>query len=313
MRRLVRSTPVDPGSQPPESPGEPDPTHVVGCIRGFAADVSRVEPAGIPVGCETPQGGKVHHVASGVRGPLQPDVDTFLIAEDPLMTTCVDHVVPHLRDWREEVRQLIPRRWSEPIDVPRVGRCARWAPSRDEQFRLPGEQVGHGEGVPGASSPPQRRGAHDGEAQGDGREGVCHHYPAGVVQNKVPCGRQVSQCLINLGGTDTELRGQLGGAGCPALMGEARIDRHPHVFNVHDTTIPSSSGRAGHDRSCRRSRAVRFRARDAPSCGLSIDPMATVAEPPRFPPDRPAGDRPNAPETADLCESNKTRRSEGHR
>jgi hypothetical protein len=74
---------------------------------------------------------------------------------------------------------------------------------------------------------------------------MCHDDPSGVVENKLPGGRQVSQCGINLLVGGTECGGQFGGAGWPSLMGEDRIDRHPHIFNVHEVTMSSKRNCGG--------------------------------------------------------------------
>ena len=241
-RTCRRSTPgsartgpgaVHGGSQAPEGTRQPDTAKVVGGRSGLASLVAAVEPTGVPVGREPPQRREVHHVAAHVSTPLEPHVHACIAAEDALVPARVDHVVPHPLGRREEVRDLVPGGWRRAPDVPGVRCAACEAPRRDQQVGLLREQVRHGEGIPGATAPPEGRRPHDREAQRDRGERVRHDDAAVRVEHQVLGGGQSAQAVVDLSGRAVELVGQFIRGRRTTLVGEGAVDRKAQILSIH--------------------------------------------------------------------------------
>ena len=133
------------------------------------------------------------------------------------MAAGVHDVVPHVGDRDEEVRDLLAGWRFGATDDPRVRCVAAGAACRDQHLGLGFDEVGHGEGVPGAAAPPVGRGAHDREAERDSRERVCHDNSI-VVEDKVAGRGQAPQPVTDIVGVGVERAGELvGGIRCGCI------------------------------------------------------------------------------------------------
>lgn len=131
----------------------------------LAPDVAPVQPPGVPAGSQSPQGRQVDDLAVRHPRPVDPGLHAGRRAEDALVSACEDDVVPYARHGQREVGDLIAVRRSGRCRLPGVGLSAAWARRGDQHGSLVLDQVRQGEGVPGASAPPEPTAAHDREAQ----------------------------------------------------------------------------------------------------------------------------------------------------
>jgi hypothetical protein len=125
-------------------------------------------------------------------------VEAVVVAIDALVLARVHDIVPDVGHGGGEVHDLLAWWRLASGDVPGVGFSAVWALGGDQGVGFIGDEVGDGEGVPGASASPDRGGAHHREAEVPGSEGMGQNNAAAVVENKIASGMQRAQPVRDL-------------------------------------------------------------------------------------------------------------------
>ena len=158
------------------------------------------------------------------------------------MPARVDDVLPHPGDGHEEVGDLVAVRWPFAADVPGVRTKTGWASGGHEDLALVQEHLWQREGVPGAAAPPQRLPAHDREAQGHGRERMCHDDPAHPVKDQVASTGEFGQSGLYRRDVARQLLGQVPGTRRAPGAGERTVDGKPQLLEIHPGILPEPTG-----------------------------------------------------------------------
>jgi hypothetical protein len=212
-----RSHPVSQSAPPgcrgrPERTGEPDLGEVGRSAGRVATSVAAIEPARIPVLSQFPQSGDVEAgTAVGCVMSGEGVVEAVVVAVDALVLARVHDVIPNVSHRGGEVHNLVGLWRLASGDVPGVSFSAVWASGGDEGVGFVGDEASDSKGVPGASAPPDRGGAHHRESEVPGGEGMGQNDTAAVVQNEIASGVQRKQPVRDLLRGELKRRGEVFG------------------------------------------------------------------------------------------------------
>src|SRR5262249_16259177 len=154
-------------------------------------------------------------------------VHTAFVAEDALVLTRVDDVIPHVTHRDQEVRDLVAGRRLLAVDGPRLRGSAAGAGSRDQGHRRVGAQVRDRERPRAPPAPPQEVRALDREAEVTSGERVRELDRAGLVEDDVAVVVESLERTGRFPRAYAELRGDAVARVDSPFMDELRVQPKP--------------------------------------------------------------------------------------
>jgi hypothetical protein len=168
-----------------------------------------------------------------MTGSLEPSLKTRFGAEQTLVPTGIDNVVPHVRDRYQEMCQPVALWWSLSIYDPSAGPTTTRATGCHQQVGLLGEQVDEGKGIPAAASPPEIVLSHDGEAERYRRERMRHDNPTALVDDEMAAPCQFVEPLPNFVLARSQSGDEIGNSRSRSGSAKDLIHSETQILDIH--------------------------------------------------------------------------------
>jgi len=221
----------------PERRRNSDLSEVVGSLCRFTTPVVGVKTPSVPVLRQAPQGGEIEDCPDGFVSPSRPLLDARERAEDALVLTRGNDVVPCPRRRNGETDELVALGRACRFDDPCQSAVACRTRCRDHNARFVRHQVRDREGIPRAPAPIEGSRAQHTEAEVRLGEGVRHDDLTRVIEHHKSGSCQALHRGVDGTQVDTELSGDVVTTGSSTGLSERSIDDQSHALDTSSEIV----------------------------------------------------------------------------